>query len=215
MNFPDRYDTIILPNQLDNVKKLMAIILTVAMCLSLCACGKSDACTCDCQQCALCEQKAHSHETADKGADENNISFSNPVCLVDSEEVRIDLVGFNQKDSVIKDVTITKKYIALKIHNKASYEIMLKLENLAVRDEQVKCIYLESSTQYPRILAGDTTTYYIEIKPAFEDALNSMEDLYHLKGRVQIGQHIIYQGYDGFGNASDHYFSVPDAMSNS
>lgn len=194
------------------MKKVIPLVLVFVMCLALCACGKSNVCTCDCPQCAQCEQKTHAHGTAEKEANENKIVFSKPVLLVDSEEVRIELVGFNQKDSTVKDVTTIKKYIALKIHNKASYEIMLKLENLAVNDEQVKCVYLESSTQNPRILAGDTTTYHIEIKPAFEEALNSMEDLYQLKGRVQVGQYIIYQGYGGFGNASDHYFSVPDAM---
>ena len=197
------------------MKKIISLVLVLAICLSLCACGKSDGCSCDCEQCADCEKKqvsVESNSSDSAKSNENKIVLPEPLCLVESGEVRVELVGFNQKDSTVKEVTPTKKYIALKIHNKASYEIMLKLENLAVNDEQVKCVYLESSTQYPRILAGDTTTYHIEIKPAFEDALNSMEDLYQLKGRIQVGGYIKYQGYDGFHNASDLSFSVPAAL---
>lgn len=194
------------------MKKPILFILVLVMCLSLCACGKSSTCTCDCRQCTLCEKKTSTDKAAEQETGENKIAFSEPVLLVENEEVRVELVGFNQKDSIVREVTTTKKYIALRIHNKASYEIMLKLENLAVSDEEVKCYYQESSTQYPRVLSGDTTTYYIEIRPVLEDSLNSMEDLYHLKGRVQVGQYSKYQGYDGFKNASDLSFSVADAI---
>lgn len=194
------------------MKKGMSLVLALVMCLSLCACGKNNTCTCDCKQCALCEQKTNAQGVVETGDDANKIVFPAPVCLVENEEVRVELLGFHQKDAIVKEVTTTKKYIALKIHNKTSYEIRLKLENLAVNDEEVMCVYQQSTTQFPRILPGDTTTYYIEIRPAFEDALNAMEDLYTLKGRVQVGQYTKYQGYDGFRNPSDLSFSVADAM---
>ena len=197
------------------MKKILSIILVFAMSFSLIACGKSNTCTCDCNQCSLCEKKNHSHEVANTGDsnDGNKIVFQSPVLLVENEAVRVELMGFNQKDSTVKEVTTTKKYIALKIHNKASYEIMLKLENLAVNGEQVKCIYQGYTTEYPRILAGDTTTYHIEISPIFDAALGSMEDLYELKGRVKVGEYIKYQGHDGFNNPSELSFSVADAIS--
>ena len=183
------------------MKKIISLVLAAMLCLPLCACG----------------QKTQSNVSTNNTQENNEdkIVFPEPLLLVESDELKMELIGFNQNETTLKGDTFKRKYIALKIHNKASYEIMLKLENLAVNDEEVKCYYhQQSSTQYPRILAGDPTTYYIEIRPIFENALNSMEDLYHLKGRIQVGEHIIYQGYDGFGNASDHYFSVPDAMSN-
>lgn len=180
------------------MKKALSLILVLTVCLTLGACGKSK----------VVNEAANTGD----GKDGNKIVFPSPVLLVENEAVRVELVGFNQKDSTVKGVTTTKKYIALKIHNKASYEIMLKLENLAVNDEEVKCLYQGTNTEYPRILAGDTTTYHIEISPIFDTALDSMEDLYELKGRVKVGEYIKYQGHDGFQNPAELYFSVADAI---
>jgi len=41
------------------MKKIISLVLVLAICMSLCACGKSDACSCDCAQCAQCEKKTH------------------------------------------------------------------------------------------------------------------------------------------------------------
>lgn len=193
------------------MRKTISLLLLIAMCLSLSACGKSDTCSCDCQKCALCEKKNFSHDATETGDSGDKILFPEPLLLAETQDARVELVGFHQKDYTIKGVTSTRKYIALKICNKADYEIMLDLRNLAVNDEQVNCVYQEP-TQNPRVLAGDTTTYYIEIKPVFEDALSSMEDLYQLKGRIIVGKYTTMQGYDGFSSPDKLPFSVLDAM---
>ena len=90
------------------MKKGMSLVLALVMCLSLCACGKNNTCTCDCKQCALCEQKTSAQKVVETGDDANKIVFPAPVCLVENEEVRVELLGFHQKDAIVKEVTTTK-----------------------------------------------------------------------------------------------------------
>ena len=47
------------------MEKIIALVLVATICLSLCACGKSDTCTCDCAQCIQCEEKTKTTEIVD------------------------------------------------------------------------------------------------------------------------------------------------------
>lgn len=197
------------------MKKIISLVLVLAICLSFCACGKSDACTCDCPQCALCEQKAHSHETVNVSMDAlgttveqdhngNKIVFPEPVLLAEDNKVRIELVSFVQEESPWKDIG---KYVSLKFTNYADYEIGVRLENLAVNNESADASYRES----PNILPGETTTYFIEIRDAFNHALDSLDQLYALKGRFEV---LRRTGTNSYTNAYEIPFSIPDALNN-
>lgn len=198
------------------MKKTIALVLALAICLSLCACVKSDACTCDCPQCAQCEYKTHSHEeaviTGDPSAAEGEtedgkrrIEFPEPVLLAEDDKVRIELMRFFEEDSAYKHVG---KFIALKITNKADYEIGVRLENLAVDGNISDCSY--PGGNLPNLLAGETTTYQMEIMDNFQNTLDSLDLLYALKGRLEV----MKRRNDGvYTDSYELPFSVESALS--
>lgn len=199
------------------MKKIFSLVLALVMCLSLCACGQSDACSCDCPQCAQCEKKTHSHETVDVIMDSsettveqdnngNKIVFPEPVLMAEDNKVRIELVGFIQEESPWKDIG---KYVTLKFTNYADYEVGVWLENLAVNNESADASY--RGGEKPNILPGETTTYFIEIRDAFNNALDSLDQLYTLKGRFKV---LRRAGTNSYADAYEIPFSIPDALNN-
>lgn len=199
------------------MKKIISLVLALVMCLSLCACGQSDACNCDCPQCAQCEKKTHSHETVDVIMDSsettveqdnngNKIVFPEPVLMAEDNKVRIELVGFIQEESPWKDIG---KYVTLKFTNYADYEVGVWLENLAVNNESADASY--RGGEKPNILPGETTTYFIEIRDAFNNALDSLDQLYTLKGRFEV---LRRTGTNSYADAYEIPFSIPDALNN-
>lgn len=199
------------------MKKGMSLVLALVMCLSLCACGQSDACNCDCPQCAQCEKKTHSHETVNVIMDSsettveqdnngNKIVFPEPVLMAEDNTVRIELVSFIQEESPWKDIG---KYVALEFTNYADYEVGVWLENLAVNNESADASY--RGGEKPNILPGETTTYFIEIRDAFNNALDSLDQLYTLKGRFKV---LRRTGTNSYADAYEIPFSIPNALNN-
>lgn len=197
------------------MQKVVSFTLVVVMCLLLSACGNGDACSCDCPQCALCEQKTHSHETVNVIMDAsgttveqdhngNKIIFPEPVLVAEDKKVRIELVSFIQEESPWKDIG---KYVTLKMTNYADYEVGVRLENLAVNNESSDASY--SAGDMPNILPGETTTYYIEIRDAFNNALDSLDQLYTLKGRFKVSRRT---GTNSYADAYEIPFSFPNAL---
>ncbi len=197
------------------MKKRISLVLAVVICLVLCACGRSDTCSCDCPQCAQCERKTHSHETVNAIMDSsettveqdnngNKIVFPEPVLMVEDNKVRIELVSFIQEESPWKDIG---KYVALKFTNYADYEVGVWLENLAVNNESADASY--RGGEKPNILPGETTTYFIEIRDAFNNALDSLDQLYTLKGRFKV---LKRTGTNSYANAYEIPFSIPNAL---
>lgn len=197
------------------MKKGISLVLVLVMCLSLCACGKSNTCTCDCPQCALCEQKTQSNGVAD-GTQESSVTademengkrkivFPEPVLLAEDDKVRVELVSFFEEDSPDKHVG---KYISLKMTNKADYEIGIRLKNIAVDGSAVECSYPRAET--PNLLAGETTTYYLEIMDSFKNTLDSLDSLYTLKGRFEV---LRRTGNSTYKDAYEVPFSVEDGL---
>lgn len=197
------------------MKKTVSLVLILAICLSLCACAKNDVCTCECAQCAQCEKKTHSHETvniitdsfgatAEQDKEGSKITFPEPVLLAEDNKVRIELVSFIQEASPWKDIG---KYVTLKMTNHADYEVGVRLENLAVNNESADVSYSAGAT--PNILPGETTTYFIEIRDAFNNALDSLDQLYTLKGRFKVSRRT---GTNSYADAYEIPFSVPNSL---
>lgn len=197
------------------MKKVISLILVAIMCLSLCACGRTNACTCDCAQCAQCEKKTHVHEAeeitqepsgsaTEQEDNGNKIVFPEPVLLAEDNKIQIELVSFIQEESPWKDIG---KYVTLKMTNYADYEVGVRLENLAVNNESADASYSAGDT--PNILPGETTTYFIEIRDAFNNALDSLDQLYTLKGRFKVSRRT---GTNSYTDAYEIPFSVPKSM---
>lgn len=186
-------------------------MLVLAMCLSLCACGKSGTCTCDCPQCALCEQKTHSDgaaeaasgTAAETGENGSKIVFPEPVLLAEDDKVRVELISFFEENSPYKHIG---KYVTLKFTSKADYEIGVRLENLAVDGSSVDSYSAEGS---PNLLPGETTTYYFEILDPFKNALDTVDQLYTLKGRFKVMRRT---GSNSYADSYEIPFSVEAGM---
>lgn len=170
------------------MKKGLFSILVLAMCLTLCACGNGDSCTCDCPQCAQCEKKTQSIVESSKETSvsteengRNEIVFPEPMLLAEDSTLRVELISFFEDISPYKDIG---KYVALKFTNKATFEIGVRLENLAVDGYSVDCSY--HNARIPNLLPSETTTYFIEIRDNFKNALDSLDLLYSLKGRFEV-----------------------------
>lgn len=200
------------------MKKVISLILVFVMCLSLCACGQSNACTCDCAQCAQCEKKTQSHDAVETTQvssvtatemenDKNQIVFPEPVLLAEDKIVRVELISFFEEDSPYKHIG---KYVTMKFTNKADYEIGVWLKNLAVDGNAVECSY--PGAQKPTLLPGETTTYYLEILDTFKNALDSVEQLYTLKGRFEVLERT---GSNSYKNSYEIPFSVASSLEKS
>lgn len=193
------------------MKRVISLVLVLILCFCLCSCGNSNTCTCDCPQCALCEQKEHSHEAVVESVPtvvqekngQKKIEFPEPVLLAEDQNIRVELVSFFEEDSPYKHLG---KFVTMRYTNKADYEIGVRLENLAVEGNATDCAFYYST---PDLLPGETTSYYCEILDAFHNALESMDQLYTLKGRFKVMRRT---GESTYTAAYELPFSVEDAL---
>lgn len=193
------------------MKKIVSLVLILAICLSLCACGKSDICTCDCTQCADCEKKKLSQEpTVDSDSvvmqEENSkkkVELPEPILLAEDQNIRVELVGFFEEDSPYKHLG---RFVTMRYTNKADYEIGVRLENLAIEGSAIDCAFYSSS---PDLLPGETTSYHCEILDSFHNALDSIDQFYTLKGRFKVMRRT---GESHYADAYELPFSVENAL---
>ena len=146
------------------MKRGMSLVLALVLCLSLCACSKE--CDCGCAQCCgenvknIIETSVLPSQEPEEGiTNPDRIEFSEPVLLAECEEISIELVAFFQEDS--DNNGVKDKYISLKFHNKADYEMDIRLIHLSVDGEAADCTYHNALT--PKLLPGESLTYYFEI----------------------------------------------------
>lgn len=190
------------------MKKIVSLVLVFVLCLSLCACGKSDGCSCNCAQCAQCEKKTHTHEEvlsatmAEIEDGKRKIVFPEPLFLAEDQKIRVELIRFFEEDSPYKHIG---KYVTMKFTNKADYEIGVRLENLFVDGNAADYIYSGSA---PNILPGETATYHFEIMDTFKNTLDSLDQLYTLKGRFKVMRRT---GTNHYADAYEVPFSVEEA----
>ena len=174
------------------MKKIFSLILAFVMCLSLCACGKKT------QSDGATTQRPS--ETAAEESNENKIAFPEPLLLAEYDHIRVELVAIFENDSVKGENNVPHKFLSLKCSNTADYEISVTLRNLSIDGVTVGCIYYMSE---PSLLPGETTTFLIYIHDGFYNGLDSLEELYKLKGRFYL--------YSA-GNISEEIpFSIEDA----
>lgn len=171
------------------MKRGMSLVLALVLCLSLCACSKE--CDCGCAYCCgenvknIIETSVLPSQEPEEGiTNPDRIEFSEPVLLAECEEISIELVAFFQEDT--DNNGVKDKYISLKFHNKADYEMDICLIHLSVDGEAVDCTYHNALT--PKLLPGESLTYYFEIHSPLGNPLNSMDDLYQFKGRFQVNR---------------------------
>lgn len=195
------------------MKRGMSLVLALVLCLSLCACSKE--CDCGCAYCCgenvknIIETSVLPSQEPEEGiTNPDRIEFSEPVLLAEDEKVSIELVDFFQEDTNSNEGAVKDKYISLRFHNKADYEIGIFLENLSIAEEVVDITYRKA--QNPELLPGESLTYFFKIHDVFGNPLDSMEDLYEFKGRFEISRRT-KPGY--YEDSYEIPFSVETALS--
>ena len=194
------------------MKKIISLILALVMCLLLCACSK--ACDCGCAYC--CGENAGNAneistqpqmEPEENVTNADRIEFSEPVLLAEDDKVSVELIAFFQEDSNSSEGAVKDKYITLKFHNKTDYEIGIFLENLSIEGDVVDITYHKAKN--PELLPGESLTHFFKIHYAFGDPLNSMENLYQFKGRVEVSRRT---GMSYYEDSYEIPFSVENAL---
>ncbi len=159
------------------MKKVIALILAIAMCFALCACENNT------QSYEVTATTQLPPETEAEESYETKIEFPESLTLVQHDNIRIELIAIFENDSVKGKNDVPHKFLSLKCSNTADYEISVTLRNLSIDGIPVGFIHYLSG---PSLLPGESTTFYIYIHDGFYNGLDSLEELYKLKGRFYL-----------------------------
>ena len=210
------------------MKKGISLVLALVMCLSLCACGKSDACNCDCPQCAQCEKKTQNTVAVDADQvdniseeaeqNENVIEFETPIVVAEDENLRVELVKFYQDyrtfdvhgyPSNAKATTegaTLEKYVVFKFCNKTDHVLRIQLKEIYLGSDSAFSVYDYLSEE---VAAGKNALREYIVQTGEKETVKSMEELYSLGGDF----HVWHVGDDDV--SRDRYrldFSIPNGM---
>lgn len=212
------------------MKKIVSLVLVLAICLSLCACGKSDTCPYDCDQCAEYEKKTQNTEIANTShadvvseeaeQNENVIEFETPIVVAEDENLRVELVQFYQDYYLCKEGYQPRKVevsaegasletlVVFKFYNKCNHELAIRLNDVYLGDNGASG-YHEDGSGYLEPAAEKSVLGRFLIRSGEHKALNSVEELYSLDGEFYV-----YHKYED-GVLREQYefqFSIPNGM---
>lgn len=210
------------------MKKGISLVLALVMCLSLCACGQSDACNCDCAQCAQCEKKTQNtvavdadhvdHISEEAEQNDNVIEFETPIVVAEDENLRVELVKFYQDyrtfdvhgyPSNAKATTegaTLEKYVVFKFCNKTDHVLRIQLKEIYLGSDSAFSVYDYLSEE---VAAGKNALREYIVQTGEKETVKSMEELYSLDGDF----HVWHVGDDNV--SRDRYrldFSIPNGM---
>lgn len=211
------------------MKKAISLILVFVMCLSLCACGQSNVCTCDCPQCAQCEKKTENTELADADPmnnasedatlNKNVIAFETPIVVAEDENMRVEAVKFYQDyrtlsvhgypsnaDATTEGATL-EKYVVFNFCNKTDHGLRIQLDEIYLGSDSA---FSATGYQSEEVAAGKNVLREYIIQTGGKETLQSLEELYSLDGDFYVW----YVDDNDVGR--DRYslkFSIPNGMS--
>lgn len=212
------------------MKKIVSLVLVLAICLSLCACGKSDTCPYDCDLCAEYEKKTQNTEIADVShadvvseeakQNENVIEFETPIVVAEDEYLRVEAVKFYQDyrtfdvhgypanaEANTEGATL-EKYVVFKYCNKTDHALRIELNEIYLGSDGAFSVYARISDE---VAAGKNVLRDHIIQTGGKETVKSMEELYSLDGDFYIW----HKGDDDV--SRDRYrlkFSIPDGYNN-
>lgn len=210
------------------MKKILSLVLALVICLSLCACGKSDGCSCDCAQCADCEKKTQSAEIADashtndvpEAAEQNDnvIEFETPIVVAEDNNLRVEVVKFFQDyrtfdvhgypsnaDAATAGATL-EKYVVFKFCNKTDHALRIELKEFYLGSDSA---FSANAYISERVSAGKNALREYIVQTSEKETLKSMEELKSMDGDFYVW----HVGDDDV--SRDRYrlkFSIPNGM---
>ena len=209
------------------MKKIVSLVLVLAICLSLCACGKSDTCPYDCDQCAEYEKQAQAAETANPTSDaevaaqdDNVIEFETPIVIAEDENLRVEVVKFYQDyvtwttngnpsskkaDATTEGATF-EKFVTFKFCNKTDHALRIELEEFYLGSDSA---FSANAYISERVSAGKNALREYIVQTNEKETLKSMEELKSMDGDFYVW----HVGDDDV--SRDRYrlkFSIPNGM---
>lgn len=154
------------------MKKVLAALLAMALCLSVCACGAEPE---EGMQSTGSAQTAPAEESKDSG----KISFDDLV-LAEDAYVKIVLVEFFETEINMADGVHLEKCIALKIENKTDRNLVFML-NACIHNESVTPMILRSSNSVGAGQIGDVYYFFDRGTSPNLVPLDTLEELYGLE----------------------------------
>lgn len=211
------------------MKKIISLVLALVMCLSLCACGQSDACNCDCAQCAQCEKKTQNTIAVDadqvdnisEEAEQNDnvIEFETPIVVAEDENLRVELVKFYGEyrlwkqgypysaDATTEGATL-EKIVVFKFCNKTNHTLRVAMSDAYLGNDGANIFNVDSGHS-DDVGAGKNILKDFLVLTGGEETLKSIEELYSLDGDFTVW----HKGEDGvLRNNYELKFSIPNAL---
>lgn len=196
------------------MKKLITLLLALAMVFSLCACGGGNdtPATAEPQNGnsapATAEPQAEDNtgalEETSENVDADVIPFDEPITVFEDDTAKIELLNFYEEYVDWGDrEPAYEKILTFKYYNKTDHEIWVELFQAYIGDDAILIISHDGDES---ISAGKTSRMRYIIQQYSETttiALNALEDLYQLNG-VFLIQNVNDEG------AYEVSFSFPD-----
>lgn len=173
------------------MKKTMALLLALVMCLSLCACGASG--------------ETNSSEASQEGGNEM-IEFENTI-VADDMDVTIELVNFHTKEYDWVEGKQQEKIVTFRFTNKTDQQLFLNADNFYLDNEKAYVCMEDGTVSLEAGRAGKYSFIVAENTSPEHTALKSLDELYELEGTFSG-----YTEYEGSYKDLDISFSIPKAM---
>ena len=169
------------------MKKQITLLLVLVMALSLSACGGEQAAETG-EETQEAEVSTEVESTEPSESDNSVIEFDDAVVYED-ENAKIELLAFYEEEMNWSEGTKNEKNITLKLYNKSEYDLFIDLVDLYVGDDQVTASMSDGTMTaapgkngtFRYIIWYDSVTNSLD-----HTALDSLEDLYSLEGRLDI-----------------------------
>ena len=188
------------------MRKLIAILLVIVLCLSFAACGKKS------DDELLNESPvdtAAPSEKEDSAADSGMVEFTD-VTLVDDKNVTIQLVNFYEKEvnwTESDGGPQVEKHVTFNIKNKTDQEINVWLTSYI--GEETMSSPLSSGGSSVDAGRSSTVVYGIRHDSApYHKALDSLDELYQLEGKFEITSLGSPKAFDTY----DAKFSIDEVL---
>lgn len=181
------------------MKKSIAMLLALVLCLSLCACGTSG-------KTNPSDAFMDSGNTASQDDNNEMIEFEN-IIVADDMDVTIELVNFYTEEYKWAAGTQQEKIVTFRFTNKTDQKLSLNADNFYLDNEKAYDCMKDGTVSLEAGRAGKYSFIVAENTSPEHTALKSLDELYKLEGTFSG-----YTEYEGSYKDLEISFSIPKAM---
>lgn len=179
------------------MKKVLSIVLTLVLCLSLCACGSSDNST---------TAPNESNMANSEDGSRIEVAYSEPITIMDNDTVKIVATAkFSEYDEVRRQDIMG---YAVTIENKSDKYLMMGTKDCSIdgfmTDTQAG-LYFDPGKIAPEKKANGRLFFFLDRMSSVE--VKSLDDMKNVDGSVYVW---LYEGADGpgCGNVTEAFANI-------